>query len=279
MFRVGLIQLNGTDDPDLNLDMTTGFVSKAADDGAELVATPEVTNLVSFSRARQTDVLRREEDDKTLSAICDLAAQKSIWVLIGSLALKTSDPDGRFANRSFLINPDGLIKARYDKIHMFDAVISETESYSESKGYRPGDEARIVDIGQATIGMSICYDIRFANLYRDLAQAGAGILSVPGAFTVETGKAHLETLMRARAIETGSFVIGPMQTGDHSVSQGRARSTYGHSMIVDPWGQVLADAGTEPGVTMCDLDLSDIAKARSKIPSLAHGRKYTMLGA
>lgn len=278
MLRIGLVQLCGSDDPVHNLETTCAYVADAAGQGAQFIATPEVTNLISFSRSRQNDVLHPEENDPTLAALSDLAADRSIWLLIGSLALKTDDPDGRFANRSLLISPAGRIVARYDKIHMFDAEISATESYAESKGYRPGEIAQIADMGFARLGLSICYDLRFPKLYRDLAQAGAGLISVPGAFTVETGKAHLETLLRARAIETGTFIIAPMQTGDHSVSSGRPRSTYGHSMIIDPWGKVLVDAGDIPGVTICDIDLAEIEKARNKIPSLAHDRKYTMLG-
>lgn len=272
--RVGLTQLNCGDDPAANLPRTQGLIAQAADQGAALVATPEVTNIVSTSRSHQIEVLHHESDDPTLQALREQAKALGIWLLIGSLALKTGDPDGRFANRSFLIDPSGTITARYDKIHMFDVVVSETESYRESAGYRPGQAACLAQTPFATLGMTICYDMRFPALYRQLAQAGAGILTAPSAFSPITGAAHWHSLLRARAIETGSFVIAPAQTGDHAISHGRPRSTYGHSLVIDPWGTVLLDAGTDVGAHVVDLDLSLIDSTREKIPSLTHDRAY-----
>lgn len=270
MVRAALLQLNGSDDPDANLPVTRAMVTQAATDGAAFVLTPEVTNCVSQNRAHQLSVLRTEDEDPTLAGLRDAAAAHGIWLLIGSLALKTGDPDGRFANRSFLIAPDGYIAARYDKAHMFDVTVSETESYRESAGYRPGSEAVLADTPFGKIGLTVCYDIRFPYLYRRLAQSGADILTVPSAFSPVTGAAHWEPLLRARAIECGAFVLAPAQTGSHYASAGKPRKTYGHSMAVAPWGEVLAEAGTETGITLVDLDMARVAEARRRIPSLTH---------
>ena len=272
--RVGLLQLNSSDDPAANLAVTAGMISEAAQQGATFVLTPEVTNCVSANRAWQTDVLRPEDEDETLAALRRQAADLGIWVLIGSLAVKTSDPDERFANRSFLLSPKGDIVAWYDKIHMFDVQVSETETYRESAGYRPGTRAVVADTDFASIGMTICYDVRFPYLYRKLAQAGAMILTVPSAFSPVTGAAHWHTLLRARAIETGCYVLAPAQTGSHLASQGRSRNTYGHSLIVAPWGEVVADGGKEPGVIFADLDLSKVQTARSKVPSFSADQMF-----
>lgn len=272
--RVGLLQLNSSDDPAANLAVTAGMISEAAQQGATFVLTPEVTNCVSANRAWQTDVLRPEDEDETLAALRRQAADLGVWVLIGSLAVKTSDPDERFANRSFLLSPKGNIVAWYDKIHMFDVQVSETETYRESAGYRPGTRAVVADTDFASIGMTICYDVRFPYLYRKLAQAGAMILTVPSAFSPVTGAAHWHTLLRARAIETGCYVLAPAQTGSHLASQGRSRNTYGHSLIVAPWGEVVADGGKEPGVIVADLDLSKVQTARSKVPSFSADQMF-----
>ena len=272
--RVGLLQLNSSDDPAANLAVTAGMISEVAQQGATFVLTPEVTNCVSANRARQTNVLRLEDEDETLAALRRRAADLGIWVLIGSLAVKTSDLDERFANRSFLLSPKGDILAWYDKIHMFDVQVSETETYRESAGYRPGTRAVVADTDFARIGMTICYDVRFPHLYRKLAQAGAAILTVPSAFSPVTGAAHWHTLLRARAIETGCYVLAPAQTGTHLASQGRSRNTYGHSLIVAPWGEVVADGGKEPGVIVADLDLSKIQTARSKVPSFSADQMF-----
>ena len=269
--RAALLQLCSGDDPAANLQVTQDMVTRAAAGGAGFVLTPEVTNCVSFDRAHQQAVLHHQVDDPTLAALRAQACDLRIWLLIGSLALKTDDVDGRFANRSFLIAPDGAIHAWYDKIHMFDVQVSQTETYLESAGYRPGERAVLAGTSFARIGMTICYDIRFPGLYRQLAQAGAQILTVPSAFSPVTGAAHWETLLRARAIETGAFVLAPAQTGQHPVSTGKPRQTYGHSLAIDPWGEVLADGGTDPGVIFVDLDMGKVAQTRQRIPSLVSG--------
>lgn len=272
--KAALVQLTAGDDPAANLTVTQGFVAQAAAQGATLICTPEVTNCVSQDRARQRAVLHPEADDPTLAALRDNAARLGVWIAIGSLAVKTDDADGRFANRSFLIGSNGDIVARYDKIHMFDVTVSETESYRESAGYRPGDRAVLVRTPDAALGLTVCYDLRFAYLYRDLAQAGAQVLLVPSAFSSVTGAAHWDTLLRARAIETGCFVLAAAQTGTHAATVGNARQTHGHSLAVSPWGDVLADAGKAPGVTLVDLDLTLVAQSRDRVPSLTHDRPY-----
>ncbi|MBT8425480.1 MAG: carbon-nitrogen hydrolase family protein [Boseongicola sp.] len=274
--RAALIQLNSSDDPDENLVTTQQFVDHAADGGAEFVLTPEVTNCVSTSRTHQRNVLKREAEDQTLAELRATASRHGIWLLIGSLALK-SETDDRFVNRSFLVDPAGEINARYDKIHMFDVDISETETYRESDGYRAGDAASMGDIDGTKIGLTICYDVRFPYLYRGMAKSGAQILTVPSAFSPETGKAHWEPLLRARAIETGSFVLAPAQCGAHKASRGKGRSTYGHSLAVDPWGRVLVDGGDLPGVSLFDLDLTLVDDVRRRLPSLLHERQYKMV--
>ena len=268
--KAALVQLCSSDDPAANLPVTLAWIEKAIAGGADLVLTPEVTNCVSSSRARQEEVLRGEAEDITLGALRDLAAMRGIWLLIGSLALKTMEPDGRFANRSFLITPGGEIAARYDKIHMFDVQISATESYRESAGYRPGAQAVLAEMPFGALGMTICYDLRFPHLYRNLAQGGAGVMAVPSAFSPVTGAAHWETLLRARAIETGAYVLAPAQTGTHGTSHAAPRCTYGHSLAVSPWGKVLADGGTAPGISYVDLDMAEVMSARRRIPSLMH---------
>lgn len=272
--RAALVQLTSSDDPEANLSETRMHVGNAARAGAELVLTPEVTNCVSSSRERQNEVLRPEDEDPTLQALRDDAERLSVWIVIGSLALKSGDPDGRFANRSFLINAQGEIVARYDKIHMFDVNISEKETYRESDGYRPGSRAALANTPFGRIGLTICYDIRFPALYRRLAQAGADILTAPAAFSPVTGAAHWETLLRARAIETGAFVLAPAQTGTHSTTRGNVRKTYGRSLAVAPWGEVLADGGTDPGVTLVECDLGKVASGRQRVPSLSHDRPF-----
>jgi deaminated glutathione amidase len=272
--RAGLVQLTVTDDPVTNLPVTLDLVRQAVAAGAEFVLTPELTNGLSSSRAHQRAVFRHEEADETLAALRSEARAAGIWLLIGSLGVLTHDADGRFANRSFLIAPDGSVAARYDKIHMFDVNVSATEVYRESEGYRPGSKAVVADMPFAKIGMTVCYDVRFPALYRRLAQGGAQVITVPAAFNHITGAAHWETLLRARAIETGCFVLAPAQTGFHPETNGRGRRTHGHSLAIAPWGEVLADAGTEPGVTLVDLDLARVAEARGRVPSLSHDRGF-----
>ncbi|AZL59255.1 carbon-nitrogen hydrolase family protein [Tabrizicola piscis] len=272
--RAALVQLTVTDDPAANLPVTVGFIRRAAAAGAGFILTPELTNGLSSSRAHQRSVFRSEAEDPTLAALRAEAKAAGVWLLIGSLGVLTDDPDGRFANRSFLIGPDADIAARYDKIHMFDVNVSETEVYRESEGYRPGGRAVLAETPFGKVGMTVCYDLRFPALYRRLAQAGAQILTVPAAFNHITGAAHWETLLRARAIETGCFMLAPAQTGFHAESHGKGRRTHGHALAVAPWGEVLADAGTEPGVTLVDIDLARVAEARHRVPSLTHDRGF-----
>jgi predicted amidohydrolase len=272
--RAGLVQLSVGDAPAANLPVTLDLVRQAHAGGAGFVLTPEVTNCLSSDRAHQRAVLHHETDDPTLAALRAEAARLGIWLLIGSLGLRTGDTDGRFANRSFLIGPDGTVVARYDKIHMFDVNVSDTEQYRESTGYRPGERAVLAQTPFGRIGLSICYDLRFPQLYRRLAQAGAEILTVPAAFNDTTGAAHWESLLRARAIENGTYVLAPAQCGSHAVHNGRPRRTYGHSLAVAPWGEVIADGGTETGVTFADINLAEVARARSRVPSLSHDHPF-----
>ncbi|MFT5006383.1 MAG: putative amidohydrolase [Paracoccaceae bacterium] len=272
--RVALVQLSSGDMPLENLPVTEAFIRDAAAKGAEFILTPEVTNIVSTSRRHQSNVLSHEADDPTLSGLSALAAEIGIWLLIGSLALKTDDPDGRFANRSFLLGPDGKIVAKYDKIHMFDVDISATETWRESDGYRPGQQAVLANTPLGKVGMVICYDLRFPHLHRDLGKAGAQIIAQPSAFSPVSGAAHWHVLLRARAIETGCYVLAPAQCGAHKISTPKGRSTYGHSLAVGPWGEILADGGTEPGITLLDINLDQVAQARNRIPSLSHDRAY-----
>lgn len=268
--RAALIQFTGGDDPAANLAAVLAMVREAALAGADMVLTPEVSNMVSTSKRHQDAVLHQQSEDPFLQALRDEAQALGLWVLIGSLALKTGDVDGRFANRSFLIDPSGRVVAWYDKIHMFDVEISATESYRESAGYRPGQRAVVAPTPFGKIGLTICYDIRFPGLFRHLAKAGATTITVPAAFSPVTGKAHWETLLRARAIENGVFILAPAQCGQN----GPKRATYGHSMVISPWGEVLADAGDASGITMVDLDLEDVGRSRQRVPSLDHDREF-----
>lgn len=272
--KAGLVQLCSGDDPVANLAETRDLIAQAAAQGAGLVLTPEVTNCVSQDRAHQRAVLQTEAYDITLAGLRGTARELGIWLSIGSLALKTQGADTRFANRSFLIGPDGGIVARYDKIHMFDVDVSATETFRESAGFRPGDRAVVAQTPFARIGLTICYDIRFAYLHRALAQAGADILLVPAAFSPVTGAAHWEPLLRARAIETGCYVLAAAQTGTHPIRHGKPRQTHGHSMAISPWGEVLVDMGTKTGTAIVDLDLTKVAQSRQRIPALTHDRPF-----
>ena len=272
--KAALLQLNASDDPAANLPVTVAMVRQAVDMGAQFVLTPEVTNCVSLNRAHQKTVLRHEEDDETLAALRALASEHGIHVLIGSLALRTDDADGRFANRSFLIGPDGDLIARYDKIHMFDVEIDNRETFRESAGFRPGTQAVLAQTDFAPIGMAVCYDMRFPRLADALVSAGAKVLTYPAAFSPVTGAAHWHTLLRARAIEAGAWVIAPAQTGTHASQTGNERQTYGHSLVVDPWGDVSLDAGEAPGVYVFELDMEKVADARRRIPSRDNARAF-----
>jgi len=273
--RAALLQITSSDDPARNLEMVRGMVADAVEAGANWVLTPEVTNCVSASRSHQKSVLSGETDDRVLAGLREEADRHGIFLLVGSLALLAeTSGEAPFVNRSFLIAPDGTIRARYDKIHMFDVDISETETYRESAAFRPGSRAVLADAGDLVVGLTICYDVRFPALYRRLAAAGATVLTVPAAFSRVSGEAHWETLLRARAIETGCYVLAPAQTGEHPVSEGRPRASHGHSLAVDPWGRVLLDGGEVPGVHLVDLDCDLVTECRRRIPSLTHGRPF-----
>ena len=271
--RAALVQLSVGDDPDVNLPMTLDLVRQAAGQGATLVLTPEATNLLTPDRQRQRALLHPETTDPTLAALRAEAARLGVWLSIGSLALQSGDPaESRFVNRSLLVAPGGSIAARYDKIHLFDVTVSATESYRESAAFAPGDRA-VLARGPVPMGLTICYDLRFPSLYRRLARAGAQVLTVPAAFNDTTGAAHWDVLLRARAIETGCFVLAAAQCGTHPAPHSpgaRPRRSHGHSLAVAPWGEVLADAGTDPGVTIVDLHLDRIADARRRIPAWRH---------
>ena len=269
--HAALLQLNCSDDPAVNLPLTLGMVDEAAGVGAQFIATPEVTNIVSRSRPHQRAVLQEQSVEPTLAALREKAAEHGVWVLIGSLALREGE---HFVNRSFLIGPGGEIAAHYDKVHMFDVAISAQEEYHESAYFRPGTQAVLADTPFGKLGMAICYDMRFPALSSALAQAGAQIIAYPSAFSVVTGAAHWESLLRARAIENGAWVIAPAQTGTHTAADGNARKTYGHSLVVSPWGDIVLDAGTLPGVHSFELDMAQVSEARKRIPSLAHRREF-----
>lgn len=266
MLSVALVQLCASADIDENIGTATALVGEAADGGAKFVLTPENTAFIETSRKKLFELAAAEEDDATLGALTALAREKGIWLLLGSVAVQVGE--GKLANRSFLIAPDGNIAARYDKAHMFDVDLPGGERYRESKNYRAGSSAVVAESPWGGIGMSICYDLRFPYLYRKLAEAGARMLTVPSAFTRSTGEAHWHILLRARAIETGCFVLAPAQTGVHP----SGRRTFGHSLVVDPWGRILADGGTGVGVTHSELDLDEVDRVRRSIPSLGHTR-------
>ncbi len=265
MVRAACIQMRSGTEVRPNIEAASVQIRAAAADGAQLIATPEMTSLLDIRPGQARSKITSEADDEALKAFQALASELGIWLLIGSMAV-THESDARFANRSILITPTGTISARYDKIHMFDVEVGDGQSYRESKAYRPGEEAILVNTPLAALGLTICYDVRFPYLYRSLAQAGAQVLTVPAAFTKVTGQAHWHTLLRARAIETGSFVLAPAQGGRHE----DGRETYGHSLIISPWGTVLAEADHDhPGFISADLDLADVAMARQRIPALA----------
>lgn len=245
------------------------MIAQAAGQGAQFIATPEMTNVVDRKGSRLLAELPDESGLEELRAFAEAAKRHGVWLLIGSVALNAGQ--SRAANRSVLFSPDGAVAARYDKLHMFDVDLPGGESWKESKIYEPGDDGVMVKAPFADIGLTICYDLRFPGLYRALAQAGANVLCVPAAFTRQTGEAHWKTLLRARAIENGAFVVAPAQGGRHE----DGRETYGHSMIIGPWGEVLAEAeGDEPGVIMADIDIAASGEARRRIPNLALEREY-----
>lgn len=267
-FRAGLIQMRSGRTPRANVDAAVQLIAEARVAGADYVQTPEMTNIMEVKREALFAAIVAEEDDPSLAAFRDCARSHRLWLHIGSLAIKVS-PD-KAANRSFLIAPDGGIAARYDKIHMFDVDLANGESYRESRSYRAGEIAVSADLPWGRLGLTICYDLRFPALYRALAESGASFLAIPSAFTRQTGEAHWHALMRARAIENTCYVLAAAQGGRHE----NGRETFGHSVAIDPWGRIIAEGGTEPGVVLAEIALAEIVSARARIPSLEHGRRF-----
>lgn len=270
-FKAAMIQMRSGLNPTANIDDAVHFIGEAKSAGADYALTPEMTNILAAKREQLFAVVVEEEKDTSLATMRELARKLGIYVHIGSLAIKISND--RAANRSFLIDPKGDIAARYDKVHMFDVDLADGESYRESRNYRPGELAVLADLPWGRLGLTVCYDLRFPALYRALAEAGATMLAIPSAFTKQTGEAHWHVLMRSRAIENGSFVFAAAQGGKHE----NGRETYGHSLVVDPWGRIIAEGGTEPGIIMAEIDLAEVAKARARIPSLQHGRRFEIV--
>jgi predicted amidohydrolase len=258
-------------DPQANLASLIAAIDEAKRAGADYVQTPEMTNILALKREDLFANIVAEEQDPTLATLRELAQKLSIYIHIGSLAVKVT-PE-KAANRSFVIDRKGDVAARYDKIHMFDVDLAGGESYRESNNYRPGELAVIADLPWGRLGVTICYDLRFPALYRALAEAGASFLAIPAAFTKQTGEAHWHVLMRARAIENGCYVIAAAQGGQHE----NGRSTFGHSIVVDPWGKIVAEGGVEPGVIMAEIDPAAVVAARAKVPSLNHGRRFELV--
>ena len=269
-FTAACVQMRSGRDPLANRDAAVALVREAADAGAHYVQTPEMTSLVERSRTSLFEKVTDQESDPTLAALRDVARERGLVIQIGSLAIRNGD---RIANRAFLIDGEGAITSSYDKLHLYDVDLPNGERWRESATYTGGACAVVADTPWAPIGLAICYDIRFPALYRALAEAGASILTAPACFTQQTGEAHWHVLHRARAIETGSFMISAAQGGHHE----DGRDTYGHSLIVDPWGKILADAGgAEPGVILAEIDLSSVTDARARIPALQHARPFTV---
>jgi deaminated glutathione amidase len=270
MLRLALIQMTSGLSPAQNAAGVAKLARTAAAQGAKFILTPEMTGLLDGKRDRMMSEARDEAGDMTLAALRDVARDTGSWILLGSVPVLQGDT---CANRSFLISSTGDIMARYDKIHRFDVDLPNGERYRESNSYNGGDTAVLAATPWGPLGLSICYDLRFPNLYRTLARSGATMLAVPAAFTQTTGAAHWHVLLRARAIETGCFVLAPAQTGHHE----DGRNTFGHSLVVNPWGEVIADGGTAAGVVMAEIDLTEVEAARRQIPSLVHDRDFGVL--
>lgn len=266
--RAAIFQMTSGIDPSANAAAIVEMAGRAAEQGADMLFTPEMAGYLDRNRARAADTLRSEADDPVLNAVREAAARHGLWVHLGSLPLKEEGGDGRWVNRSFMIDDKGGIRARYDKIHLFDVDLATGESWRESSVYRPGEEVVAVDTPWARIGLSVCYDMRFPDLYRALTNAGATMLLMPAAFTVPTGQAHWHVLLRARAIEAGCFVIAAAQTGRHE----DGRETYGHSLVIDPWGEVLLDMGEAAGLSLAEIDLSRVEDVRGRVPAIANRR-------
>jgi predicted amidohydrolase len=266
--RIALYQARTGIDPSANARDLVEAIEAAAAGGAAMLFTPEMSGLLDKDRDRAAASLRGEADDPVLAAVREAAARSGLWVHLGSLALAGERPDGRLVNRGFLIDSAGEIRARYDKMHLFDVDLPTGESWRESAAYAPGEEAVVSDTIVGPLGLSICYDLRFPDLYRALTNAGARILAIPAAFTVPTGQAHWHVMMRARAIEAGVFVVAAAQCGTHE----DGRVTYGHSLVVDPWGRVLLDMGEGRGLGFAEIDMSAVDEVRSRLPAIRHRR-------
>jgi len=275
-FTAALVQFTAARDYEPNIRIVSEMIRRARDGGADLVLTPENTGLMEPIGKLRREKARDEANHPVLAALREVARETGAWLLLGSLAVDISREPGvsegerRLANRSYLIDAAGGVVAHYDKIHMFDVDLAGGESYRESNAFRPGDRAVVAETPWGVLGMTVCYDLRFPQLYRALAQAGADFLAIPSAFTVPTGTAHWQVLLRARAIETGCFVFAPAQCGEHA----EGRRTYGHSLIVDPWGKVLADGEETVGLVSARIDLGRIAEAHRMVPSLRHDRPF-----
>jgi deaminated glutathione amidase len=267
-FKAACVQMRSSGDVAENIQAASDLIRAAAGQGAAFIATPENTNIMAENNRAKLAATFDEAHDPSLPAFAALARDLKVWLLIGSLHIRVSET--KTANRSFLFAPDGTVTARYDKIHLFDSTVAAGESYSESSQVEGGHQAVLADTEFGPVGLTVCYDLRFPQLYRRLAQAGAFTFTIPSSFTVPTGEAHWHVLLRARAIENGAFVIAPAQGGLHS----NGRKTFGHSLIVSPWGEILAEAGTEPGVIVAQIDPAASAQARARIPSLLHDRAY-----
>jgi predicted amidohydrolase len=268
-FRAACVQNTATRDISANVDWVCAQIDEAVSAGADFIALPETVGLIEPVNAQIPAATFSEAEDIGLAAFRGKAREHGVTILVGSQLILE---DGKIFNRSFLLNTSGEIRARYNKLHMFDIELKNGESYRESDAIAPGDKAVIVETALGKLGLSICYDLRFAALYHSLAQAGAEFITIPAAFTQTTGQAHWHTLVRARAIETGAFIIAPNQCGHHCDK----RYSYGHSLIIDPWGEILADGGSEPGVIYADIDLDQVQKVRSRIPSLKNERPFTL---
>lgn len=268
-FIAACVQLRSGRDPATNREAAVASVRHAAAEGARYIQTPEMTSLLERNRARLFEVVTGQDEDLTLNGLRQAARETGSWVHVGSLAVRVGD---RVANRAFLIDPLGEIAASYDKVHLFDVDLPSGESWRESATYAGGACAVIAETPLGSFGLSICYDIRFAALYRAMAEAGASVLTAPACFTRQTGEAHWHILQRARAIETGSFMISAAQGGLHE----DGRESYGHSLIVDPWGRILAEGGTEPGVIFAEIDLTLVDDARARVPALRNARPFTI---
>jgi hypothetical protein len=270
-FKAAMLQMRSGLDPQANLAAALALIDEAKTGGADYMLTPEMTNILAIKRDHLFANIAAEETDPTLAALRDVARKLAVYIHIGSLAIKASVD--KAVNRSFLIDRKGDVIARYDKIHMFDVDLGGGESYRESSNYRAGELAVVADLPWGQLGLTVCYDLRFPALYRALAEAGASFLAIPSAFTKQTGEAHWHILQRARAIENGCFVFAAAQGGRHE----NGRETFGHSLIVDPWGRIVAEGGTEPGVVIAEIDPAEVAAARSRIPSLRHGRRFELI--